>query len=250
MIKFFRKIRQSVLSENNFSKYLIYAIGEIILVVIGILIALQINNWNENRKTINTQEKYLVLLKKETDANIKELNRVILRVDSTFNAQKYLISNLMTLSERELDSVLQLAIGPQTRINFENSVLSELKTTGQLKNITNDKLRKYLVGLEPYLIAAKEQEDRVIYQCDKAREVIANIGNMASIVYSAGVEINRSFNQEASNLTIQNNSKFKNILAVYLAETEVSMNRDYPKLEKHLNEINTMISKELNNSKE
>jgi len=249
MIKFFRKIRQNLLSEGNTGKYLKYAIGEIVLVVIGILIALQINNWNENRKTINTQEKYLILLKKETDANRDELNRVFTRVDSTFKAQKYLISNLMTLSEIELDSVLQLAIGPQTRINFENSVLSELKTTGQLKNITNDELRKYLVGIEPYLIAAKEQEDRVIYQCDRARDVIANNGNMASIVYSAGVDINKSFNQEASNLSLKNNSKFKNILAVYLAETEVSMTRDYIKLEKHLNEINAMISKELNNSK-
>ncbi|BAO75372.1 DUF6090 family protein [Winogradskyella sp. PG-2] len=51
MIKFFRRIRQQLLSEKKFSKYLIYAIGEIILVVIGILIALQINNWNEKRKT-------------------------------------------------------------------------------------------------------------------------------------------------------------------------------------------------------
>ena len=49
MIKFFRKIRQNLLKENKTGKYLKYAIGEIILVVIGILIALQINNWNENR---------------------------------------------------------------------------------------------------------------------------------------------------------------------------------------------------------
>ncbi len=47
MIKFFRKIRQQMLSENKFGKYLLYAIGEIILVVIGILIALQINNSKE-----------------------------------------------------------------------------------------------------------------------------------------------------------------------------------------------------------
>ena len=50
MIKFFRKIRQNLLIENKTGKYLKYAIGEIILVVIGILIALQINNWNEQRK--------------------------------------------------------------------------------------------------------------------------------------------------------------------------------------------------------
>ena len=50
MIKFFRKIRQRLLTENRLGKYLLYAIGEILLVVIGILIALSINNWNEERK--------------------------------------------------------------------------------------------------------------------------------------------------------------------------------------------------------
>ncbi|MEO9503265.1 DUF6090 family protein [Nonlabens ulvanivorans] len=53
MIKFFRKIRKNLLSENKFSKYILYAIGEIVLVIIGILIALHINNKNEERKTEN-----------------------------------------------------------------------------------------------------------------------------------------------------------------------------------------------------
>jgi hypothetical protein len=71
MIKFFRRIRQNLLTENKFSKYLVYAIGEIVLVVIGILIALQINNWNENRKQqIKLQQIYheiLADLKRERD---------------------------------------------------------------------------------------------------------------------------------------------------------------------------------------
>ena len=50
MIKFFRKIRKNMIKENKVSKYMLYAIGEIILVVIGILIALQINNWNNVQK--------------------------------------------------------------------------------------------------------------------------------------------------------------------------------------------------------
>ena len=58
MIKFFRRIRQNLLMENKTGKYIKYAIGEIILVVIGILIALSINNWNENRKLDEKRETY------------------------------------------------------------------------------------------------------------------------------------------------------------------------------------------------
>jgi len=59
MIKFFRKIRQNLLMENKTGKYFKYAVGEIVLVVIGILIALQINNWNEKRKLQNETNTYL-----------------------------------------------------------------------------------------------------------------------------------------------------------------------------------------------
>ena len=59
MIKIFRKIRQQSLTENKFSKYLIYAIGEIILVAIGILIALQVNNWNNSRIERKTEIKLM-----------------------------------------------------------------------------------------------------------------------------------------------------------------------------------------------
>lgn len=65
MIKFFRKIRQKLLTENKFSKYLLYAIGEIILVVIGILIALQINNSNELNKQRAKEVQFLKNLKSD-----------------------------------------------------------------------------------------------------------------------------------------------------------------------------------------
>ncbi|GAA4324700.1 hypothetical protein GCM10023115_41620 [Pontixanthobacter gangjinensis] len=70
MIKFFRKIRIQLLSENKFTKYLLYAIGEIILVVVGILIALQIDTWNDQRKTKIAEEKFFknILLDLEKDS--------------------------------------------------------------------------------------------------------------------------------------------------------------------------------------
>jgi len=72
MIKFFRKIRQRLLTENKFSKYLIYAVGEIALVIIGILIALQINNSNEERKSERQFNSVLNEVLYELSNNIKE----------------------------------------------------------------------------------------------------------------------------------------------------------------------------------
>ena len=78
MIKFFRKIRQQMLSENKFSKYFLYAIGEIILVVIGILIALQINNWNEDRKDILKERKMLQDIRNDISKNIANIEEGII----------------------------------------------------------------------------------------------------------------------------------------------------------------------------
>ena len=77
MIKFFRKIRHKLLTENKFSKYTVYAVGEIILVVIGILIALSINNWNEWRKNSKTLEGYLIFLIEDIQSDKNQLNKLI-----------------------------------------------------------------------------------------------------------------------------------------------------------------------------
>ena len=74
MIKFFRQIRQNQIMENKTGKYLKYAIGEIILVVIGILIALQINNWNSMQKDIAKEQQILLSLQAEFKQNIEEIS--------------------------------------------------------------------------------------------------------------------------------------------------------------------------------
>ncbi len=77
MIKFFRKIRQKLLSENKFSKYLLYAVGEIILVVIGILIALSINNWNQKIKRQELRKSYLKSLLADIAQDTIEIKNII-----------------------------------------------------------------------------------------------------------------------------------------------------------------------------
>ena len=77
MIKLFRKIRQSLLNEGKNSKYLKYAVGEIVLVVIGILIALSINNWNENRKQNETLNSIYQIIKEDITIDIVEIKSFV-----------------------------------------------------------------------------------------------------------------------------------------------------------------------------
>ena len=93
MINLFKKIRKKLISKNKFSNYLIYAIGEIVLVVIGILIALQINNWNESKK----KEQYELSLLKEMKKNLKADIRDI-EINIEFNERSIKSTNIILRS--------------------------------------------------------------------------------------------------------------------------------------------------------
>ena len=108
MIKFFRKIRYDLMNQNKTSKYFKYAIGEIILVVIGILIALQINNWNEGRKNSVLLNNYKNNLIEDLKKDSISINASILEIknDSTAISNfKKRISN----TTKALDTILKIA---------------------------------------------------------------------------------------------------------------------------------------------
>jgi hypothetical protein len=77
MIGALRRIRRTLLSDNKLSKYLVYAAGEIVLVVLGILIAIQINNWNEIRKDRNQERVYLERVLLDLELDHESLNMAI-----------------------------------------------------------------------------------------------------------------------------------------------------------------------------
>ena len=77
MIKFFRTIRYTLMNENKVGKYFKYAIGEIMLVMVGILLALQVNNWNEGQKSIKKGHDILVDVKENLEFNTKQFHNDI-----------------------------------------------------------------------------------------------------------------------------------------------------------------------------
>ncbi|NNF22955.1 MAG: hypothetical protein HKN67_13535 [Saprospiraceae bacterium] len=94
MITFLRKIRRTLIESNSTKKYFLYAIGEILLVMIGILLALQVNNWNETRKSKNVEHTLLTELHKSIKEDIKSINNVIERNESYITSAKIALNTI------------------------------------------------------------------------------------------------------------------------------------------------------------
>ena len=143
MIKFFRKIRQNLLMENKTGKYFKYAIGEIILVVIGILIALQINNANEVAKQQKQQKIYETNLITELHSDLKTLDEL----DSNFQQKLDFITNYIRYQENpnlDVDVVVQKKDSIQYNsnrdmFNGKAYVVDDIISTGNLSLFSKEK---------------------------------------------------------------------------------------------------------------
>lgn len=126
MIKFFRHIRKSIIKENRTSKYLLYAIGEIIFVVIGILIALQINNWNQKRlkheQLISVYERIVI----DIDNNVRQLSRAVAYYDSIEYVYKRVINDSITPNLFDV-GLSRILTGNYANTNLSTTGVNQLK---------------------------------------------------------------------------------------------------------------------------
>ena len=147
MIRFFRNIRQALASENKVVAYLRYAIGEILLVVIGILIALQINNWNKNRMDNILGESYLIRLQNELVQDTTYLNSSFA---ATYNGIKNITQELQKAYEiqktrEDIESLLKLQNFYAEALTINKATYDDLVSTQNLNIIRNNNLRFLIV---------------------------------------------------------------------------------------------------------
>ena len=162
MIKFFRKIRQNLLSEGKTGKYFKYAIGEIVLVVIGILIALQVNNWNVQKNESKKETYYLQRLREDFLSNKEEANRNISFSNFQNQNAQLLIKSLNQQLSKEESIRWFFALNHVWFVshpNYQTSTWTELKSTGNLNILTNKILLKKITDFYFLLDAVNKYED-------------------------------------------------------------------------------------------
>lgn len=163
MIKFFRTIRQNSLSEGKIGKYLKYAAGEILLVVIGILIALSINNWNQNRAERKMEENYITSIIEDAETDLSNFTKAI-------SANEVRMANLDSLTKLCFDYDGQPETEPMlmfshfrclTVPNFvaqTDRTLSQLKNSGGMSLIQNKESVDAIIEYEMYFEKLSNQQ--------------------------------------------------------------------------------------------
>jgi len=187
MIKFFRKIRQNLLSENKTGKYFKYAIGEIVLVVIGILIALSINNWNTERVNNNRVKQYAKSLVQDLENDIEMINVSQFQAKKSFkkidSLKSYILStDLANLSNTNLYVFTHdIMYRPYM---WNRSTFDEMKNSEILHNFKNDNLKKKLIAYESFSYHLDKDFDQDMTNAHKAEEVKSEIMDLNNPYFS------------------------------------------------------------------
>lgn len=150
MIRLFRKIRVRLLSEDKYSTYLLYASGEILLVVVGILIALQIDNWNDQRKERIKELSYLEGIKNDLVNNLNEVNSFIQQKQRAIESANIIISYFEndTINNPTYFNLHNLNVSISHRFEEKNNTFKELENSGQLSMISNKEIKNLLLDMD------------------------------------------------------------------------------------------------------
>lgn len=159
MIKFFRNIRRNLMETGKTSKYLKYAVGEIVLVMIGILLALQVNNWNTNRELKKEEAKMLKSLHKEFSKNL-------VRFDTAYQFhlnRRQCIETIVDIEPKviSLDSLRTLLLCTQRNYTYDafQGIYNSVISSGKIELISNDLLKEKISGFQDLLMDYQEDED-------------------------------------------------------------------------------------------
>ena len=161
MIGFFRRIRKKLADDNKPMKYMRYAVGEIVLVMVGILLALQVNNWNEQRKMDLKEKSFLVVIHEEFLKNKIQLDLALSQHKKALQSCEKLIALFpLDVKTNNLDSIGLYIYNSKNAPTFNPSQgsINSIISTSSFDIIHNNELRNLLISWPDLLIDYQEDE--------------------------------------------------------------------------------------------
>jgi len=252
MIKFFKRFRYQLLGEGKTGKYLKYAIGEIVLVVIGILIALSINNWNDVRKLKQKERKYLLDLRTETISNLNILNSVIennqKNVESAKEIASIIASKNLIIEESKFSLMNQIAFMQGVQYNPKDAIINEIISTGSLKDIHNDKIKEFVSSWYSNMSTVVHQEKEISKYRQKCTDILAEKGNLKRMFddtdLSTYLDLKEGYHDKG-NLSLLNSTSYENNLLLFIATSSLLNSIHYESMLTELDNVIELINKEI-----
>ena len=261
MFRFFRQIRQRLLTHNEFSKYLLYAIGEILLVVIGILIALQIDNANEYRKERGQERELLLQLKSEYRSNLEQLESKMNLRNKMISASYKLLDYIDHPNERNIDSTLKY-LGFTILTPTFDPIVNDIISSGRIQLLQNPRLKEKLSRWTSDVVQVTEEEIVwLTYRTDNYRPFLEENVSIRTLTYhnwkngllqsfqldnTRNTEFKLTESQRDSDLSVLlDNPKFEDKMAVCL-ELNMLTNSQSLSLKQRIQDVLELIEQELN----
>ncbi|WP_370086465.1 DUF6090 family protein [Ekhidna sp.] len=252
-MKVFKNLRKKLIEDKKIRSYIPYAIGEIILVVIGILIALAINN--ANLRSIKSQKErvYLEGLHKEFSTSKSKLSELIQVNKNNYEGAKkivkYMDQSSLTVSEKELSHHLFTSLAFDISFNPNNSLLLEMMSSASLKDLSNSELRVRLTNWLSTLEDITNQEADLRVQREKILDIFRNQYSIRTVFDQAGVSENeigiglkKNFK---SNLALLNSLEFENNLLLFILTSIATEKSHYQPLMIELEIILSLLEREI-----
>lgn len=242
-----------MLAETKFGKYLLYALGEIILVVIGILIAVAINNSQQNKITLKKEQTYLKGLQQEFKTSKLKLDELLEVNKQNYLGAKTIMENMSnpttTLHEKQFSELLFRSFSSDISFNANNSLLNEIINSGSLKDIKNFKLRMQLTNWESTLEDIARQEEELGHQRVKVLDMFRTNKNSIKTIFEQthpNSEINfQKTKNSVSNLNLLESLEFENNILMFYLTSKATETSHYKPLMKELNSILESLETEI-----
>ena len=254
MINFLRRIRRDLITENKTSIYLIYAVGEVVLVVFGILIALQIDNWNENKRIRNTEQQYLLALKEEFSFNKGELESIMNRNKLNFDYALRILDNTgpanPEITDEKFGSLLTNSLSTETQFDPSQGVLDEIISSGKLGIFSSNELKFELASWSGILYRVRLQEQELLTMRSRTIEMVRNKANLRKALGPGLEEMGITQTKfEQGNLHLLKSVAFEGHMTGF-ATMSLSLNNNYyPKLVEGIDKILLLIDDEIKEGK-